>query len=46
MPVTFVPHDLKHVAPHFNDLDLRNAMVALTVPVESCDSNGGTTGIT
>ena len=28
-----------HVAPHFNCLDLRNAMVALMTPLASCDAD-------
>ena len=47
MPTLMVSHDEKnHVAPHFNCLDLRNAMVPLTTLLASCDTTTGGNGVT
>ena len=48
MPVLapMVSHDPKsYVEPHFNHLDLRNAVVPLTMPSVSCDADAGANGI-
>ena len=40
MPKQMVSHEGKgHVTPHFDCLDLRNAMVPLTIPLASHDLN-------
>ena len=40
-------HDQKsHVAPHFDHLDLGNAMLPLTMSLASCDVSTGTNGVT
>ena len=42
-PTPMAPHDQKnHVAPNFNSFGLRNAMVPLTVPSVSHDTNTST----
>ena len=43
MPVPMVSHD--HVAPHFDFLNLRNAMVPLMIPPTSCGTNASASGI-
>ena len=44
MPAPMVLHDQKgQVAPHFNCLDLKKAVVPLKKPTVSCDTNAGIT---
>ena len=39
-PVSMAAHDqICHVAPHFDCLDLWNAIVPLPMPSASCDTN-------
>ena len=40
MPVLMASHDQGHVAPHFNQLDLGNAMMPLVSPDVDTNSNG------
>ena len=35
-----------HIAPHFNCLDLRNALIPLMTLLSSCDTNTGANGVT
>ena len=46
MPALMVSHDPNHnVVPHFNCLDLRNAVVSLTTLLVSCDTNTSANGV-
>ena len=42
-----ISHDQKgHVASHSNHLNVRNAVVLLTMPSALCDANAGNNGVT
>ena len=46
-PVPMAPHDQKsHITPHFDHLDLINAVVSFTISLASCYANTGAMGIT
>ena len=46
-PVPMASHEQKsYVMPHFNHLDLRNAMVPLTIISALCDASASSNGIT
>ena len=47
MPVKMALHDQQcHVVPHFDNLDLRNAVVSLIMLSMSCDAGTGANGFT